>query len=218
MTRLASAEEMENLRHLVEYFKEQGWEKAWEKNVLPWDKLGAVQPPLHALLLSDQQKWPRQGRALGYDPIFIAATLGLNTLAIDISSTAIQAAYALLASSPSTSPATVTFQNVDFFTLSVPDEERFDLVYDYTFFVAIPPNRRPDWGRQMDTLVKSGGFLIALVFPMNPQSEDGPPYFTRPEHYIDVLGKDWVKVIDRVPEESDPSHVGYEHLIVWRKK
>jgi len=35
-----------------------------EHNVTPWDTFGAVQPPLRALLLSDEQEWPRQGRAL----------------------------------------------------------------------------------------------------------------------------------------------------------
>lgn len=90
-----------------------------EMNVLPWEKLSGAQPPLRALLQSDEQKWPRQGRALvpgcgrvcvtiftysshhemtaslqGYDPIFIAATLGLDTLAVDISTTAVRSANA----------------------------------------------------------------------------------------------------------------------------
>jgi hypothetical protein len=86
----------------------------------------------------------------GYDPIFIAATLGLDTLGIDISPTAIRSAYAcasilryltsffddlsgsLLQSSPDIYPGSVTFQVSDFFSLSVTQDRSFDLVYDYT--------------------------------------------------------------------------------------
>ena len=86
----------------------------------------------------------------GYDAIFIASTLGLDTLGVDLSTTAIQSAHryyfspikrkteftpgsSLLASSPDVFPRKVTFQEVDFFSLSVPEEEKFDLVYDYTY-------------------------------------------------------------------------------------
>lgn len=87
-------------------------------DVTPWDKLKEIQPPLRALLQSRQQDWPRQGRALvpgcgrvgipftrlsvpvcifmiyqGYDAIFIASILGLDTLGLDISTTAIQSAH-----------------------------------------------------------------------------------------------------------------------------
>lgn len=39
----------------------------------------------------------------------------------------------LLESSPDPSPGKVTFQEADFFSLSASDEEKFDLVYDYTY-------------------------------------------------------------------------------------
>ncbi|KAG8808623.1 hypothetical protein FRC19_005804, partial [Serendipita sp. 401] len=175
-----------------------------ELNVLPWDKLGAPQPPLRTLLESDQQDWPRNGRALvpgcgrGYDAVFIATTLGLDTLAVDISPTAVKAANAFLASSPTVPPGKVAFQEADFFTFSVEDDQRFDLIYDYTFFVAIPPTRRADWGRQMNTLVKPGGFLITLIYPLNPKRDDGPPFFVEKSHYIDVLGEsNWERVIEK---------------------
>jgi len=99
----------------------------------------------------------------------------------------------------------------------VSDEERFDLIYDYTFFVAIPPSRRNDWGQQMRSLIKPGGYLITLIFPIEPPVETGPPYFVRPEHYIEPLGDGWVKVLDKVPDVSLPSHVDKELLVVWKR-
>lgn len=76
---------------------------------------------------------------------------------------------------------------------------------------------RADWGRQMSVLIKPGGFLIALVFPINPRQDDGPPFFIQPSHYVDALGEGWENVIARVPEESLPSHIGYEYLMVFKK-
>lgn len=76
---------------------------------------------------------------------------------------------------------------------------------------------RADWGRQMNALVKPGGYLITLIFPIDPPKDTGPPFFVRPEHYIEPLGKDWEKVIDKVPEVSSEEHVGRERLVVWKK-
>ncbi|KAG8835728.1 hypothetical protein FRC17_001519 [Serendipita sp. 399] len=223
MTNRASPSDQEKLRQLIEELEEEGWQKAWELNVLPWEKLGAVQPPFRTLLQSDELNWPRKGRALvpgcgrGYDTVFIADTLGLDVLGLDISETAIQAAEALLASAPDLSPGKVTFREVDFLTMSVDEGPQFDLVYDYTFFVAIPPARRPEWGRQLNALVKQGGFLVTLIYPLNQPRVGGPPFFVEKSHYVEVLGENWERVIERTPDNSISSHVGLEYLVVWKK-
>ena len=69
----------------------------------------------------------------------------------------------------------------------------------------------------MNMLVKPGGFLIALIFPLNPPRDYGPPYWVQPEHYIEALGQNWEKVVERVPQESIPAHIGHEYLMVWKK-
>lgn len=97
---------------------------------------------------------------------------------------------------------------------------RADRKHVHRFFVAIPPAKRPDWGRQMTKLVKPGGYLITLVFPIVPYKDFGPPFYVRTEHYDKVLGEGWEKVLDIVPEvtaESLPDHVGTERIIVRRK-
>jgi hypothetical protein len=69
----------------------------------------------------------------------------------------------------------------------------------------------------MASLLKPGGYLITLVFPILPQEDGGPPYFVRVEHYAEVLRENFVKVLDKVPETSGDTHVGKERLIVWRR-
>ena len=69
----------------------------------------------------------------------------------------------------------------------------------------------------MKKLVKPGGYLITLIFPIVSYVEVGPPFYVRPEHYDEVLGDGWEKVVDQVPENSLPTHVDKERLVVRRK-
>ncbi|KAF8559025.1 S-adenosyl-L-methionine-dependent methyltransferase [Imleria badia] len=214
-------------KDLVRLIKESpasGWDDAWKIGLTPWDS-GDAQPALRDLILSNELDLPKVGRALipgcgrGYDATCITSHLGLDVLAIDISSTAVQAARDRFDRSSSGVPGTkVSFEVADFFEFSVPDGQRFDLIYDYTFFVAIPPVLRSDWGKQISALLRPGGYLITLVFPLNlPVDESGPPFFVKPEHYVDVLGEGWEKVLDKIPENSIPRYVGRERLVVYRK-
>jgi methyl halide transferase len=129
----------------------------------------------------------------------------------------------------------VHFKTSDFFALNAQPGEQYSLIYDYTyarssfkkvflltayvtsFFVAIPPSKREEWGIQMSGLIVSGGYLITLVYPIEPYTDLGPPFFVRVEHYEKVLETNFTKVFEKVPEESSPRHEGKELLIVWRR-
>ncbi|RPD52719.1 thiol methyltransferase 1 [Lentinus tigrinus ALCF2SS1-7] len=207
---------MAQVRELIQKHSEQGWDEAWKVSVTPWDA-GTYQPPLKDLIDSKILDIASGGKALvpgcgrGYDAICIADGLGLETLGTDISSTAVQAAQDYLNSTSPASP--VRYEVADFFALA----GSFDLVYDYTFFVAIPPSRRVEWGQQMSKLVKPGGYLVTVVFPIDPYTETGPPFYVRPEHYDEVLGDGWEKVLDKVPETSLESHINRERIVVRKK-
>jgi methyl halide transferase len=82
----------------------------------------------------------------------------------------------------------------------------------------MPPTLRERWGAQMGNLVKPGGYLIILAFPTNAPLDVGPPYGIREDSHETVLGKDWDKLVDRIPENSSETHVGIDRLMVWRKK
>jgi hypothetical protein len=85
------------------------------------------------------------------------------------------------------------------------------------FFVAIPPQMRPSWARQMNKLVKPGGYLVSLVYPMDPSARPGPPYYVKPEHLVEELGGGWEKLVDEVPRNSTETHRGRESLLVLRR-
>jgi len=215
-------EKIKQFKKMLAENPDSGWDTAWKQDITPWDA-GKIQPPLRDLIESYRLDLPVSGKALvpgcgkGYDAIFIASSLGLDTLAVDISETAVQAASAQLSTAPVVPSGKVSFEAVDFFSMSLPEDERFDLVYDHTFFVAIPPSRRNDWGRQITALTKPGAFLITLVFPLGLSPDDGgPPFYVQPEHYHEPLAG-WTKVLDEVPKVSSEHHIGKDRLVVWRK-
>jgi hypothetical protein len=70
----------------------------------------------------------------------------------------------------------------------------------------------------MVELVKPGGYLITLIFPIDPKIDVGPPFYVRPEHYDEPLCSKFDKVVDRIPETSVEGHKGRERLVVWRRK
>ncbi|KAH7930247.1 S-adenosyl-L-methionine-dependent methyltransferase [Leucogyrophana mollusca] len=238
-TRLWNKDDLKRMGEILREDPTRGWDNTWythiltisaiedlilryrQQNVMPWDA-GEVQRPLQDLVLSGTLDLPRLGRALvpgcgrGYDASFIASALGLDVLAMDISPTAIQAAKEHLARAPQAlSGGTIVFEETDFFTYSVSDDEKFALAYDYTFFVAIPPSRRPEWGQQMSALIKPGGYLITLVFPLGLPLEGGPPFHVEPDDYVEPLGDGWEKVLDKIPEVSSEHHEGKDRLVVW---
>ncbi|KAG6875013.1 hypothetical protein C0992_005555 [Termitomyces sp. T32_za158] len=212
--------QMDQLRLIVQSGEPATWDAAWQANVTPWDA-GTHQPPLQEVVESGVINFPRHGQALvpgcgmGYDTIYLASALNLKVLGTDVSETAIERARAHLATNNIPPPGEVSFEAGDFFSFK--SEDKFDVVYDYTFFVAIPPKRRVEWAQQMISLVKPGGYLITLVWPIEPQSEVGPPFFVRVEHYAEVLGEAFEKVFDKAPETSLPRHVGKERIVVWKR-
>ncbi|KAG6856327.1 hypothetical protein H0H87_005528 [Tephrocybe sp. NHM501043] len=218
----ATPADMATLRDIVKHQSTNpaAWDDAWQANLTPWDA-GVFQPPLREIIEGGEVNFPRQGRAFvpgcgsGYDAVYLASALGLKSLGMDVSETAIISAKSILASVNVPAPGEVSFASGDFFQLQV--EEGFDIIYDYTFFVAIPPARRAEWGRRMSSLVKPGGYLIALVWPIDLATEVGPPYFVRVEHYEEVLGESFEKILDKAPTTSLPSHAGKERIVVWKR-
>lgn len=81
----------------------------------------------------------------------------------------------------SSSPGRVRWVSGDFFSddwLADAGAEKFDLIFDYTFFCAIPPSSRPRWAARMQQLLaQPNGRLVCLEFPTGKHpSTGGPPH------------------------------------------
>ncbi|XP_068662491.1 thiocyanate methyltransferase 1-like isoform X2 [Aristolochia californica] len=139
-----------------------GWEKCWKEEMTPWD-LG--QPTPVVLHLLQMGSFPK-GRILvpgcgsGHDVVAIAGPQRY-VVGLDISENAIKKAKELSSSLPTAD--CFTFLKADFFTWH--PTMLFDLIFDYTFFCAIEPGRRPAWSTRVQDLLKPDGELITLMFP-----------------------------------------------------
>ena len=69
----------------------------------------------------------------------------------------------------------------DFFTHEPVSSKGYDFIFDYTFFCAMPPSKREAWAKKTASLLKPGGQVWTLVFPIPKADEEvnwntGPPY------------------------------------------
>ncbi|KPV76316.1 uncharacterized protein RHOBADRAFT_52341 [Rhodotorula graminis WP1] len=205
-----------------------GWDQAWKANATPWDA-GDVQPAFRELL---DERWAhvgvpldslKDGKALvagcgrGCDAAFIAAH-GIDTLGIDLSPTAVQVARDHLAAQAN-APQNITFEAADFFSFPLPSGQPFSFAFDYTFFCAIPPSLRAKWGERYAEVVRPGGLLVALAFPLDGDREGGPPYSVSEEAYDAALGHSFEKIYSRHPDKmaKERAH-GRDKVLVYRRK
>lgn len=199
----------------------QGWEVAWQEGVTPWAnvRINVPVPYLHSKGLAI----PKSGKALipgcgTGDDVVIFSKAGYDALGIDSAATAVtkgQEFLKTLAKDEKDGKTEISGEN--FFTWE--PTEGFDVIYDYTFFVAIPPTIRKNWGESMKRLIAPGGALIATVFPIDGDRQDGPPYSVSLADYTAVLPEeDWDLIFDEAPPQLPPPMVGKARIAVWKSK
>ena len=166
---------------------------------------------------------PGCGRA--YDVLSFARAGASSALGLDVAPTALAEARNLLNAAFVEEPDLERACNVDstdFFELpesSSATTAVFDIVYDYTFFCAIEPTRRATWASTMAKLVKPGGELWTMIFPLS-NHEGGPPFAVSIEAYESVLSACFEKrSIETVPDHlSHPGRAGKEMFGVWVRR
>ncbi|KAI8137186.1 S-adenosyl-L-methionine-dependent methyltransferase [Fennellomyces sp. T-0311] len=150
------------------------WCKKWDDGTIPWDK-GQSSPALVKLLNEHSELLPTKGIGLvpgcgsGYDVVLLA-TQDRHITGLDMSSTCINLCNEKLGNGD----GKYDFLCDDFYKYKIP-EGGYDLVYDYTFLCAMPPHMRPAWGARMSEIIKPGGTLVALMFPLI-EKESQPPF------------------------------------------
>ncbi|KAL7625718.1 hypothetical protein AAE478_004941 [Parahypoxylon ruwenzoriense] len=167
------------------------------------------------------------GCGKGYDVVMLALH-GFNVYGLEVSRRAVQTAEAYaeaqLASPcsrnfgdggpPGDSVGSVKFLEGDFFQRdweaginATPDGgvfQGFDLIYDYTFLCALPPELRKDWARRMSELLSPTGVLACLEFPLYKDLRaPGPPWGLKGV-YWDILAEGG----DGIVGDGEPSAVG----------
>lgn len=87
-------------------------------------------------------------------------------------------------------------------------DEKFDLIFDYTFLCALPRELRPTWAKRMSELLAPDGFLVCLEWPLQKSpKEGGPPHGLSAELYEELLRKPGQEV--EYDDDDDDDGEGY---------
>lgn len=162
----------------------------WDAGISPGASfdMNSPTPALVNLLASDLIP---EGRALvpgcgrGYDAVVLASP-NREVFGLDIAAPAVAAANEYLASSDSSYKDKVHFVQASFFDLPSDPSNQFDFIYDYTFLCALDLEIRGQWAQKMAELVKPGGVLVTLIYPICDKP-DGPPFKVSTEVVRDLL-------------------------------
>ncbi|URE42797.1 Thiopurine S-methyltransferase (TPMT) [Musa troglodytarum] len=151
-------------------------------------------------------------RGLGYDVVAIAGP-ERYVVGLDISTSAVEKAKELSSSLPNANQ--FTFVAADFFAWQ--PTEKFDLIFDYTFFCAIDPCLRPAWAQKIQEILKPDGELITLIYLISGQ-EGGPPYNTTVADYEQVLNPVGFKALSIEDNElAVKPRKGNEKIGRWKR-
>ena len=187
----------------------------------------AAAPALQELL--DSGRFPKgrvlvPGAGAGHD-VLALADAGRDTVGLDIAPTAVER-FRTLRDRSDVSADHATMVEADYFRFE-PDRP-FDAMWDATFLCAIDPLRRWEWATTAARLLRPGGDLIVLLFPV-PEAKarasvvaaeagDGPPYPVVPDH-IDALVQDaFARIEIRSVLDGHPKRAGREWLGRWRRR
>ncbi|MGB1247830.1 MAG: SAM-dependent methyltransferase [Chitinophagales bacterium] len=101
---------------------------------------------------------------------------------------------------------------VDFFEV----EGKYDLIIEQTFFCALPPARREDYVRKMNSLLTSSGKLVGVLF--NRDFEGGPPFGGSKREYLPLFSPYFEVSILEKCYNSIPSRAGTELFMIMKNK
>ncbi|KAH8881618.1 S-adenosyl-L-methionine-dependent methyltransferase [Thozetella sp. PMI_491] len=183
------------------------WDGLWKESYTPWDRGGPSLALLDLVVEQTELVPPPQepgkrrtalvpGCGRGYDVLLLSG-LGYDVYGLDYSKDAVEKAVEnqreiggqdLYQARQGVQNGTVTWLTGDFFADAFLDEagvRNFDLIFDYTFFCALPPAARPKWAKRMSQLLNpNGGRLVCLEWPLGkPASTNGPPWGVTAESY-----------------------------------
>ena len=184
------------------------WNERYATGNTPWDLNSStpellhiqkkLQPHSHVLI-------PGAGRA--HDAIALAKA-GFSVTALDYAPLAIAALQAEAQGQGLNISSVVE----DFFAYM--PNAAFDYIWEYTFYCAIDPSLRPAYRKKMFSLLKPGGVLFGLYFPLDGRS-GGPPFAVTREELEEF--RDLFQVEFQTPIASIKPRAGKEILAFFTR-
>lgn len=152
------------------------WDELYRQGSAGWD-LGGPTPAFVRLLHSAGAPAPGRmvvpGCGRGHDAVLFAQH-GFEVLGVDYAASAVADAVRTARERR----VTCNFLVADLFDLPTQYPNSFDYVLEYVCFCAIPPDRRDDYVHAMADVLRPGGELLGIFFPVVPGGAPlvGPPF------------------------------------------
>ena len=191
----------------------QFWEDLYQTNYDKWDlkeatpifKKLATKLPLGRVCII--------GCGRGYDAIEFAKK-GFQVTAIDFAPSAISS----LKNMANLMEVSLEIIRKNIFDLLPEYHNSFDYVLEQTCFCAIHPSRRKEDETIVKGILKMGGHLVGLWFPLDKDlAEEGPPYGTSIEEVKSTFDSGWEIIKEEFSEYSIKPRKRREKLIVFKR-
>jgi SAM-dependent methyltransferase len=192
----------------------QFWEDIYLDDDAGWD-LGGVTPVFDNIV--DQLfrgKVCIVGCGNGYDAVMFAQK-GFEVTAVDFAPSAVIA----LEKMSNQEKVNVQILQSNIFDLTSEYDSVFDYVIEQTCFCAVNPERRQEYERLVYKILKPGGKLIGLWFPLDKTIEDGgPPWGITIDEIKSIFKNGWNIEKEEFPDISIQPRKNREKLIIFGKQ
>lgn len=198
--------------------KAEYWSDRYQLGQTGWD-LGAPTPVLLELLqagtfpVEPPEKVLVPGCGYGHD-VLLLAEAGYFVTAIDFAPEPLQ----VLVQRVRAQGLTERVQEIqaDLFALPEGLEGTFAAVWEYTCFCAIAPQRRTEYLERMHRLLRPGGYLVGLFFPLEGGGKEAPPFAVSQKEVETLAAQVGFQLQVAIwPESSHPARKGREILLVF---
>jgi len=192
----------------------QFWEDIYLEDDAGWD-LGGVTPVFD--IIADELNRGKVcivGCGHGYDAVMFSQK-GFEVTAVDFAPSAIIA----LESISEKENMNVQIRQSDIFCLTPKYDSVFDYVIEQACFCAINPERRKEYERLVYKILKPGGKMIGLWFPLDKSMADGgPPWGITIDEVKSIFKNGWIIEKEEFPEISIQQRKNREKLIIFEKQ
>jgi SAM-dependent methyltransferase len=193
------------------------WQRLYDTGGSLWN-LGTATPAFVKFL--HEPTTPKPGRMIvpgcgqGYDALLFARH-GFEVVGVDFAESAVVAARR---SAERQGVRNAEFVQADLFALPPEWNGTFDYALEYTCFCAIDPARRAEYVDVIARLLKPGGTLFALFYPIRAGA-DGPPFLVSEDEIRRLFSPAFVIMEWRAqPEYSLDRRREFEAFSVLRKR
>ena len=191
----------------------QFWEEIYLADDTGWDLNGPTPIFEHIAESLEPRRLCIIGCGRGYDAVMFAKK-GFDVTAVDFAPSAIRALKELAKQEM----VDVNVVQRDIFLLVPEFQGFFNYVIEQTCFCAIHPSRRKEYESLVKAILKPGGKLIGLWFPLDKQlDEGGPPYGTTIDEVKSVFNIGWKVEKEGFQDLSTDPRKGREKLIIFKR-